>query len=213
MTVEHDSASGAFGVSSEGSGSSQVVGRAGGEVSNMAGAASEGVREVAGEVSTQARAVAGQAREQLEGFVGEARRELEQQAQQRSEQTADRLRTLSEQLVALAEGRVEGAGSLAGLLYDAEGRVRGLASRLEQRGPVGVSEDLRDFARRRPGVFLAAAAGVGFVIGRVARAGSSAQRDDGAVSEPLASSPSRALAGGSSLLVGDGATSVAGLAQ
>jgi hypothetical protein len=177
VTVEHGTATPPVGAAStEPSKPEQVVSRVGDEAGNIAGTAAEGVREVADEVRTQAREVTGQAREQLDEFVGQARDEVRQQVQQRSEQAAGQLRTLSDQLVALAEGRPESAGSLAGLLYDAEDRVRGLATRLEQRGPEGVKDDLSNFARRRPGVFLAAAVGLGFVVGRAVRAGSSAQQ-------------------------------------
>ena len=189
MTVQHETTTSPRlgSTSTEGSRGGQVATLAGEEAGKVADTATESVREVADEVRAQASAVAGQAKEQLEGLVGQAREEIGQQAQQRSEQAAGQLRTLSEQLVALAEGRPENAGSLSGLLYDAEDRVRSLASRLEERGPQGVTEDLSNFARRRPGLFLAAAVGVGFVIGRAARAGSSAQQaGDGAQSPPSA---------------------------
>ena len=41
-------------------------------------------------------------------------------------------------------------------------------------GPQGLLNDVTDFARRRPVVFLAAAVGTGFMVGRLARAGKAA---------------------------------------
>ena len=52
-----------------------------------------------------------------------------------------------------------------------------LASRMEQGGAQGVVDDVTRFARRRPGAFLAGAAGVGFVVGRLVRAGAASQRE------------------------------------
>jgi hypothetical protein len=160
---------------------------------------------------TQAKAVAGQAKQQLENFVGEARDEVRQQAQQRNDQAAEQLRTLSERLIALAQGRPESAGSLTDLLYDADDKVRSLATRLEQRGPQGVADDVSRFARRRPGLFLAAAAGAGFVIGRAVRAGASEQDRAGSPSRSALTRTSAATSGGDAPLspVGAGPTAVA----
>jgi polyhydroxyalkanoate synthesis regulator phasin len=156
----------------------QVARRAGDEAANVAETATESIREVADEVTAQAQAVAGQAKQQLDDFVGQARDEVRQQAQQRNEQVAGQLRTWSEQLTALAQGRPESAGPLVGYLEEVQDQVRRLATRLEQRGPQGVIDDVSNFARRRPGVFLAGAAGLGFVFGRVVRAAAAAQNGD-----------------------------------
>jgi hypothetical protein len=179
MSVEHGTAVSQVGVEGEQSRSAQVVRRAADEAANVAGSASEGIREVADVAKVQAQAVAGQARQQLDGFVGQARNEVREQAQQRNEQAVSQLRTWSEQLTALADGRPESAGPLVGYLGEAREQVRRLATRLEQRGPEGVIDDVSNFARRRPGMFLAGAAGLGFVIGRVVRAASAAGQGDG----------------------------------
>ena len=44
-----------------------------------------------------------------------------------------------------------------------------------KRGPQGVMDDVSAFARRRPGIFIAGAVGVGFLVGRAVRATSSSQ--------------------------------------
>ena len=92
------------------------------------------------------------------------------------------MRTLSDQVSALAEGRPDDAGPLAGYLDDAQVRVSSIADRLEQGGPQGLLDDVTAFARRRPIVFLAAAGAAGFLAGRLARAGHAVQQDDGATS-------------------------------
>jgi hypothetical protein len=147
------------------------------EVSNVASTAAEGVRDVAGEVATQAKAVARQSKHQLDSLVSQTRGEVREQAEHRSAQAADQLRTLSQQVGALVDGRPENAGPLLGYLQDAQSQVGRLASRLEQRGPQGVIDDVTRFARRRPGVFLAGAMAAGFLVGRVVRAGAASQVD------------------------------------
>jgi hypothetical protein len=149
------------------------------EVSDVASSAVDGVRDVVDEASAQAKAVATQARQQLERLVGQGRNEFRLQAEQRGSQAAGQLRTLSEQFTALAEGRPEGAGPLVGYLEDVQGQIRRMTSRLEQGGPQGLVDDLTSFARRRPGVFLLAAAGVGFIAGRAVRATVANQAEDG----------------------------------
>jgi hypothetical protein len=54
-------------------------------------------------------------------------------------------------------------------VQDAQQRLAGLASRVEEGGISGIADDLASFARRRPLVFLGAAGFLGFAIGRVVR--------------------------------------------
>jgi hypothetical protein len=207
MTLEHGTTAPPVGAPTEQSRPGQVVDRAGEEASNVAQTATEGVREVADEVRTQAKAVAGEARQQFEDLVDQARDEFRQQAQQRNDQAAEQLRTLSEQIAALAEGRPEDAGPLAGYLGEAEDRVRRLATRLEERGPQGVMQDLTGFARRRPGIFLAGAIGLGFLIGRAVRAESAAQQSSDSTSQwtsPARPTPRAELADESLRVQGNG---------
>jgi hypothetical protein len=205
MTIEDETAAPQTGAAlPDQSRPAQLAERAGEEAANVSETATEGIGEVADEVLTQAKAVAGQARQQIDGFVEQVRDEIRQQAQQRNDQAAGQLRTLSERITALAEGRPEGAGSLVGYMHDAEDHVRRLAGRLEQRGPQGVIEDVSAFARRRPGIFIAGAVGVGFLVGRAVRAASSSQpaggqRQSAAISP---SSPQMSLAAPPAAVVG-----------
>jgi hypothetical protein len=48
--------------------------------------------------------------------------------------------------------------------------MQGWAERLESGGLEGVLRDVSSYARRRPGMFLLSAAGVGFLAGRLTRA-------------------------------------------
>jgi hypothetical protein len=55
-------------------------------------------------------------------------------------------------------------------------RIHGAASWLEQREPADLLQAVRDFARRRPGVFLAGAVAAGLAAGRLTRGMTDAAR-------------------------------------
>jgi len=178
--TDHYESTGA--VSRRGDGADQSTGpvdTAKSEAMTVASNAADGARDVAGEATAQAKAVAGEAKQQLDRLVSQSRDEVRQQAEQRTEQAAGQLRTLSDQFTALVEGRPEAAGPLVGYASDLQGQLRRLASRMEQGGPEGVVQDVAGFARRRPGMFLAGAAGIGFVVGRLVRAGAASQSENG----------------------------------
>jgi len=173
MTVESRSDAGSAAPASEEKlGVARTAETAKAEMSTVATTAAEGAKEVAGEATVQTKAVLSQAKQQVDGLVTQTREEVRQQAEDRSAQAAGGLRTLSEQVAALADGRPESAGSLPRYLEEVQEHVRGLASRLEHGGPQGIVDDVSRFARRRPGLFLAGAVGAGFVVGRVVRASS-----------------------------------------
>jgi hypothetical protein len=147
--------------------------------SDVASSATSGAKDVAGEAATQAKAVVGETKRQVSNVVDQTRHELTKQADERTRQAAGGLRTLSDQVSALTEGRPGDAGPLAGYLEDARARVTTFADRLDQGGPQGLLDDVTSFARRRPIAFLAATGAAGFLAGRLARAGRAVQHDDG----------------------------------
>jgi hypothetical protein len=155
----------------------EVAGAAAQEASRVVSGVGDGTRQVAGEAASQASAVVGEATAQLRSLVGQTKDELGAQLSSRGAQAAGGLRSLSGQLQALADGRPGDAGPLAGYVGEARHRVEGFARRLDEGGPQGVVDDVTGFARRRPGVFLAGAAVVGFVVGRAVRAGAAASKE------------------------------------
>jgi hypothetical protein len=145
-----------------------------------AGAAGEGAKQVASEAATQARGIAEEATTQAGKLYETSRLELRDQADQRARRAATGLRSWSDQLGALAQGRPDAAGPVVGYVQDAQHRLADYASRIEDRGVDAVFSDLSSFARRRPLVFLGAAGLAGFMIGRVVRG---VAQGDGAGSE------------------------------
>jgi ElaB/YqjD/DUF883 family membrane-anchored ribosome-binding protein len=178
MTVQHDHSGALAGTSGDQSTAGRVAETAKSEASNVASTAADAARDVVGEAGEQAKAVVGEAKQQLDRLVSQGRDELRQQAEQRNSQAVGQLRTLSEQLGALLHGQPDAAGPLVGYASDIQYRIRRLAARMEQGGPQGIVDDMTRLARRRPGAFLAGAAGVGFVVGRLVRAGAASQQAD-----------------------------------
>ena len=136
---------------------------------DVAGTATEQARGVASEARREASALASEAGAQARNLVDEARSALQDQAAERTDRAAGALGDLGGRLRALAEGNPDAAGELRRYAADLGDRLDGVAERLSSRGFDGVVDDLQRFARRRPGVFLAAAAASGFAAGRLFR--------------------------------------------
>ncbi|MEU6868778.1 hypothetical protein ABZ924_37085 [Streptomyces sp. NPDC046876] len=126
----------------------------GGKAAEVGGTVKEQAANVVGEATSQARNLAGGLRDQLQG-----------QAQAQTRSLAQNVRRLAQELHEMSEnGKPDSA--MAGVARKvAEGGKRA-ADRIEQRGPDGLLGDLQNFARRRPGAFLAGAAVAGFLVGR-----------------------------------------------
>ncbi len=164
------------------------------QAEHLATRAGDRAGTVAAEVGDQAQAVMRDAQGHAREVMDRTRQDIEQQAEQRSGQAADGLRSLAGNVRALAEGRPDEAGPLVHYLHDAGDRLGGVADRFEQ-GPQAVLGDVRSFARRRPIAFLGICGALGFVAGRLARAGAagdgsstSSGESNGAV-DPLAAQP------------------------
>ncbi|MER5311381.1 hypothetical protein ABT034_26730 [Streptomyces sp. NPDC002773] len=141
---------------------SEGAGLVGGKAADVAGTAREQGAEVVGEATNQARDLVGELRDQLQGQAHTQTRNLAQNVRR----LADELREMSE------NGKPD--SSAAGVVRQLADGGQQVASRLEQRGPDGLVSDLQDFARRRPGVFLAGAALAGFAVARVGKGVSAA---------------------------------------
>lgn len=125
---------------------------------HVAGVAKEQTAQVASEAATAAKNVAHDA---LRNVSDTAR---EQGGQQR-DKLVGTLSTLTDDLSSMADQAPSGlAGDLARQAAD---QARSLTSRLEDRDPAEILDDVRRFARRRPGVFLFGALAAGVVTGRL----------------------------------------------
>jgi ElaB/YqjD/DUF883 family membrane-anchored ribosome-binding protein len=126
--------------------------------------AAAGVASTAGD---EARQVAYEAKDQARRLFEQTRTELTDRATSEQERLAQGLRELSDQLNRMAGHADDGVAR--DLVGDVAGRAGDLAGWLEHRDPGSVLDEARRFARRRPGTFLAVAAGLGVVAGRMSR--------------------------------------------
>jgi hypothetical protein len=148
------------------------------QASDVADHATEAARDVAGQAKEQVKNVANEAGAQARELMDRTRGELRDQAQARTERMAGGLRSFSDQLTALAEGRPDEAGALTGYARQAQRQVSQFASRLESGGFDGAMRDMASYARRRPMVFLAGCAAAGFFLGRTVRAARADSQDN-----------------------------------
>lgn len=152
----------------------QVAGTAAEQTKQVAGTAAEGAKQVAGEAMDQAAHVAQEAKEQAKSLLHEGRSQLREQANRQTSQASQGMRTFSQQLQALVEGRPEEAGPFGDYARQLATKVGDFADQLEQKGYEGSLTEVKTFARRRPGLFLAGAAAAGFAVGRAVRAAQAA---------------------------------------
>ena len=149
----------------------QVKGTTATQGKAVARTANQDVRELAGSVRTQADQVKGELAGQARAMLDETRDQFQAQADIQATRVGRALYQVGGQAVALSEGRPEEAGPLVDYAEQAAGWLDDTASYIEERGIEGLASDVVDFARRRPGMFLAGAAVVGFGVGRLIRSG------------------------------------------
>lgn len=126
------------------------------------------------QVGEQAAQVASTAKDEARSLMDQGRREMRSMMAERGQQAAEGLRRFGQEISSLSSGHPEQAQRLQGYLDQARTRVEDWAGRLETGGVDGLMADVKQYARRRPGVFLVGAAGAGFVIGRMLRVGATA---------------------------------------
>jgi hypothetical protein len=130
---------------------------------------------VTGTAADQARNVVEETRRQARDLLGEARSQVREQASGQQRKAAQNLHTLAGQLNEMA-AKSGDSGMAAQLAEEAANRVHGVASWLEGREPADLLDEVRGFARRRPGTFLFGAALAGVLAGRMTRGFTTAAR-------------------------------------
>ena len=137
-----------------------------------------GAMYVAGVAGEEAKGVAHDAKDAARGFLHETRAQLSDQASTQQRRAAGALRSTSDELAGLADGTATGSGAATNAVRAVGEQTRRVADWLEQREPADVVYEVRTFARRHTGAFLAIAVGVGLLAGRVTRALVSDARDN-----------------------------------
>jgi hypothetical protein len=175
MTVGNDSGSFAAAGSSGEAGSSATVAKE--QAKATAGTAADEGARVAGVAQGEAQKVASEAKFQTQHLLGQATSQVEEHSRAQRDRLVGTLRTLSDDLDQMA-GRSEG-GVARDLVREVADRARGLTSSLDAREPRDLLEDVRAYARRRPGTFLVGALLAGVVAGRLTRGAKEAQSGGG----------------------------------
>ena len=138
------------------------------EAASVAAGAAEAAQHVAGVAKDQVGQVAAEGGRQARELLGQAQSELSAQAQVQQDRVASGLRALGEQLSSMALTSQD-QGVATDLARQAADRAHQFAGWLEQRDPGSVLDEVRAFARQRPGTFLAIALGAGVATGRLVR--------------------------------------------
>jgi len=147
------------------------------EAAEVGRTAADAGRQVAGTAAEQAANVAQEVKAQARDLVGEARGQVQDQARTGQLKAAEGIRALSQELREMADGAQQ-SGTVSEVARQASERADRFAEWLGQREPGDLLEEVRSFARRRPGAFLVGAALAGVVVGRLTRGAVDAARDD-----------------------------------
>jgi uncharacterized protein YjbJ (UPF0337 family) len=138
------------------------------EAAGLASEAKGSAQQVGGVAKDQASKVASEVGHQAKGLLHQVTGEVRSQASSQQQKATSGLQTVSQQLNSMADGADSGVAS--DVVRQAASRVDDVASWLENRQPAELLDDVKRFARRRPGLFIAIAAGAGFVAGRLTKA-------------------------------------------
>jgi hypothetical protein len=125
-------------------------------------------QHVASVAKEQAANVGTEAGRQAKDLLGHARSELGRQATSQQQRVADGLKSLSGQLHSMSQ-HSDQPGMAADLARQGAHFTQQAASWFDERDPAALLDEVRSFARRRPGTFLLAAAGAGLLAGRLTR--------------------------------------------
>lgn len=129
------------------------------QASNVASTSAQQAQEVARDAAAHAKDVLGQSRDQLRGHADEQARAF-----------GGTLEQLGTQLQGMLRGEAPPPGPVSDIAHQLASGASQFGSRLSNEGIGGAFDDIKRFARRRPGLFLVTALGAGVVVGRMLRA-------------------------------------------
>jgi len=128
--------------------------------------------EAGGDVAETAKQAAGdvidETKAQAKSVMRQTQEELKAQAEAQQRRVADGLHSVSAQFSQMANQSEEGGMAVDAVRQAAE-RTDSIASWLDQRDPGSLVDEVRRYARRKPGTFIAAAAVAGVLVGRLTR--------------------------------------------
>ena len=145
-----------------------------GQTKEAAGQAASEVKDTAKE---QAQRVGAEAKTQVRNVASDVRGKVSDQAKTQNDKLVGTIRQTADQLDEMRGDR--GDSPAAAVVSRVADGGRQIADYLDRNGPEGVLREVQDFARRRPGAFLATALAAGFVVGRLGKGVAKADPDAG----------------------------------
>jgi hypothetical protein len=159
------------------------------QASDLATSGVQAGKHVGDVAREQASGVAAEAGRQGRNLLEQAQGQLHEQAAEGQQRIAQKLLSLSDELRVMAENASQGVA--VDVTQQAASRVRDAGHWLEKREPGQVVSEVQSFARRRPALFLALAAGAGLVAGRLTRGLKDATAGDSTDTAEPATAPGR----------------------
>lgn len=127
------------------------------------------VRDVVGVGISEVSRLGGEVKSQTSHLVSEAGAQARDRAETQLGRVAGMLGQVGEELRRMADGASSSDNYLAVLARDGADAARRISTRLERDGFDGAARDVKQFARRRPLLYLAGAAAAGLAVGRLTR--------------------------------------------
>ena len=146
------------------------------QAGQVADTAKQAGSQVAGTVKEQAGQVTAEAGKQAKQLLSQAQSELSEQAGVTQQRLFEGLHALADELSGMAQNSDQD-GPATDLARQAADKAHQAAGWLADRDPGALLDEVRSFARRKPGAYLAIALGAGVLAGRLTR-GLTAPADD-----------------------------------
>jgi hypothetical protein len=155
----------------------EVAGTAKEQASQVGHDAADSAKNVAGTAKEEASKVAGETKKQAQALYEEARTQLHEQAGVQQGRVAEGLRSIGDELNRMAQASDQ-PGVATDLVSQVASRTSGVASWLDERDPGSLLTEVKNYARRKPGTFIAVSAVAGLVAGRLVRSLTSEAKDE-----------------------------------
>jgi hypothetical protein len=154
------------------------------EARNVGQTAAEAGSQVASTAAGEARNVAQETQRQAQDLLDQGRTQLREQATTQQQKAGEGLSSLAQQLRGMADGTSDGApGPARDLIQQASSKLEEFGSWLQNREPADLLDEVRAFARRKPGTFLLGAALAGVAAGRLTTGVKAAHTGSGIVGD------------------------------
>jgi hypothetical protein len=138
------------------------------EAKNVGQSAAQAGSQVASTATDQAKNVVQETQRQAQDLLQQGRSQVRDQALTQQHKAAEGISSLASQLRGMADGTSDGApGPARDLIQQASGKLEELGDWLQSHEPADMLEEVRSFARRKPGTFLIGAAVAGVLAGRL----------------------------------------------